>query len=47
MGHATITTTLAVYVHLFGEDDAADDVAALGALAALKPKASNAIPLHG
>jgi integrase len=49
MGHAKITTTLTVYVHLFGEDDAADDMAALGALGK-QPYGENdhnVIPLHG
>jgi integrase len=47
MGHAKITTTLTVYVHLFPEDDASEDMAALGAMAPPKPKADNVIPLHG
>lgn len=33
MGHAKIGTTLGIYVHLFPDDDAADDMAALGAMA--------------
>jgi integrase len=33
MGHANVRTTLDVYVHLFPDDDATDDMAALGALA--------------
>lgn len=33
MGHTQIGTTLGIYVHLFPEDDAADDMAALGAMA--------------
>jgi integrase len=37
MGHAKVTTTLGVYTHLFPDDDATDDMAALGALAAPKP----------
>ncbi|OBF98461.1 hypothetical protein A5790_03035 [Mycobacterium sp. 852002-51152_SCH6134967] len=32
MGHAKIGTTLGIYVHLFPENDAADDMAALGAM---------------
>jgi integrase len=34
MGHANVRTTLDVYVHLFPDDDATEDMAALGALAA-------------
>jgi len=33
MGHANVRTTLDVYVHLFPDDDATEDMAALGALA--------------
>jgi integrase len=32
MGHANVRTTLDVYVHLFPDDDATDDMTALGAL---------------
>lgn len=32
MGHSKITTTLSVYVHLFPDDDASDDMAALDTL---------------
>jgi integrase len=46
MGHARVTTTLAVYTHLF-DDDHADAMAALGAMAAPKAKVSNVIQLHG
>jgi integrase len=46
MGHANVTTTLTVYTHLFA-DDHSDAMAALGAMATLKPKAGNVIPLHG
>jgi integrase len=46
MGHAKVTTTLTVYTHLFA-DDHSDAMAALGAMATPKPKASNVIPLHG
>ena len=45
MGHAKITTTSTVYVHLFPEDDASEDMAALGALATAKPKAGNVVAL--
>jgi integrase len=48
MGHANVRTTLDVYVHLFLDDDASQDMAALGALAAPKPSyAGNVVPLHG
>jgi integrase len=48
MGHANIRTTLDVYVHLFPDDDATEDMAALGALAAPKPNyTGNVVPLHG
>ena len=49
-GHAKVTTTLTVYVHLFPDDDATEDMAALGALSAPAAKPSygaNFIPLHG
>jgi hypothetical protein len=37
-----------VYVHLFPDDDATEDMAALGAMAAAPtPKADNVIPLYG
>ncbi len=44
MGHAKVTTTLTVYTHLFA-DDHSDAMAALGAMAAPKPKANNVIRL--
>ena len=48
MGHANVRTTLDVYVHLFPDDDATEDMAVLGALATgPKPKADNVIPLYG
>jgi integrase len=48
MGHANVRTTLDVYVHLFPDDDATEDMAALGALAtAPKLYGGNVIPLHG
>jgi hypothetical protein len=48
MGHANVRTTLDVYVHLFPDDDATEDMAALGALAATpKFHRDNVIPLHG
>jgi hypothetical protein len=46
MGHAKVTTTLAIYTHLFA-DDHSDAMVALGAMAIPKVKASNVIPLHG
>jgi hypothetical protein len=46
MGHAKVITTLSVYAHLFNTDDHAEAMAALGALAIPKPKASNVIPLR-
>jgi integrase len=48
MGHAKVTTTLAVYVHLF-EDDHAGAMAALGAMGGHMPdrKAGNVIRLRG
>jgi hypothetical protein len=42
-----IRTTLDVYVHLFPDDDATEDMAALGALATPKVHGDNVIPLHG
>lgn len=48
MGHANVRTTLDVYVHLFPDDDATEDMAALGALAAPKPTyTGNVVLLHG
>jgi integrase len=48
MGHANVRTTLDVYVHLFPDDDATEDMAALGALAASQPSyTGNVVPLHG
>jgi integrase len=48
MGHANVRTTLDVYVHLFPDDDATEDMAALGALAAPKPTyTGNVVPVHG
>jgi integrase len=48
MGHANVRTTLDVYVHLFPDDDATEDMAALAALATPKPTYSgNVVPLHG
>jgi hypothetical protein len=46
IGHSEVTTTLAIYTHLF-DDDHAETMAALGALATPKPKADNVIPLYG
>lgn len=47
MGHSKITTTLAVYVHLFPDDDASDDMAALDALGIerLRPQRDSDAPL--
>ena len=47
MGHAKVTTTLAVYTHLFA-DDHSDAMTALGAMG-WQPAtdAENVIPLHG
>ena len=48
MGHAKVTTTLTVYAHLFPEDDASEDMAALGAMGQLAPThTANVIALHG
>jgi hypothetical protein len=46
--HVTSLTPLAIYTHLFADDDASGDMAALGALAT-GPKADygNVIRLHG
>ncbi len=45
MGHARVTTTVAIYTHLF-EDNHADAMAALGAMGS--PTASgNVVPLWG
>ena len=41
-----MTTTLAIYTHLF-DDDHAETMAALGAMVAPKAEADNVIPLHG
>jgi integrase len=46
MGHAKVTTTLGVYAHLF-EDDHANAMAALGAMASARADGENVIPLHG
>ncbi len=48
MGHANVPTTLDTYVHLFPDDDATEDMAALGALvSAQKMCGDNVIQLHG
>ena len=47
MGHANVRTTLDVYVHLFPDDDASEDMTALGALATPIVNAGNVISLHG
>ena len=36
-----------MYVHLFPDDDAIEDMLALGALSAPKAYGGNVIPLHG
>ncbi len=46
MGHANIRTTLDVYVHLFPDDDASEDMAALGAICATPFAADNVIELR-
>jgi hypothetical protein len=45
-GSREVTTTLAIYTHLF-DDDHAETMAALGAMVAPKAEADNVIPLHG
>lgn len=41
-------TTFDVYAHLFPDDDATEDMAALGALATPKPTyIGNVVPLYG
>jgi hypothetical protein len=48
MGHANVRTTLDVYVHLFPDDDATEDMAALGALSAPQQTyTGNVVPLVG
>jgi integrase len=49
MGHANSRTTLDVYVHLFPDDDASDDMAALGAMALVRKVHSddNVIQMRG
>lgn len=47
MGHANVRTTLDVYVHLFPDDDATEDMAALGAMSLPIDKVGNVIPLRG
>ena len=44
MGHANVRTTLDVYVHLFPDDDATEDMAALGAVGN-RVNARNVIPV--
>jgi integrase len=44
MGHAKITTTLDIYTHLFPDDDASGDMAALEAMSA--PTAPNVVPMR-
>jgi integrase len=38
MGHGNVRTTLDIYVHLFPDDDASEDMAALGAMGQAKPE---------
>ncbi len=47
MGHRDVKTTLTVYAHLINTDDHSGNMAALGALAAPKPKADNVVPMWG
>lgn len=48
MGHANPTTTELVYTHLYAKADHDDEMAALGALAAIPMyNGDNVIPLHG
>jgi integrase len=44
LGHAKITTTLDIYTHLFPDDDASGDMAALEAMSA-PVSAPNVVPL--
>ncbi|MGO8940213.1 MAG: hypothetical protein ACLQLO_24905 [Mycobacterium sp.] len=46
MGHAKVTTTLAIYTHLF-DDDHAETMAALGVMEAAPVHAENVVPLWG
>jgi site-specific recombinase XerD len=49
MGHANATTTEHIYTHVCKKSNHADEMAALAALAAAKPKPTyggNVIPLH-
>jgi hypothetical protein len=47
MGHAKVTTTIAVYAHLFDTDDHAGAMAALGAMDVLPEYGSNVVVLRG
>ncbi|MCP3811200.1 integrase [Mycobacteriaceae bacterium Msp059] len=47
MGHAKVTTTLAVYAHLFNTDDHAEAMGALDAMAAAPIYGENVVPLRG
>ncbi len=47
MGHAKVTTTLAVYAHLFNTDDHAEAMGALDAMAAAPSYGENVVPLRG
>ncbi|WP_310779168.1 tyrosine-type recombinase/integrase [Mycobacterium sp. Z3061] len=44
LGHAKITTTLDIYTHLFPDDDASGDMAALEAMS--QPTAPNVVPMR-
>lgn len=46
MGHASVNTTMGIYAHLF-EDDHTDAMAALGSIAATRPRPNNVTPLRG
>ncbi|GAA4401530.1 hypothetical protein GCM10023147_41190 [Tsukamurella soli] len=46
MGHASVNTTMGIYAHLF-EDDHSDAMAALGNVAAVRPRPNNVTPLRG
>jgi hypothetical protein len=46
IGHSETTTTLPIYTHLFN-DDLADSMAALDAMAAPEAAAENVVRLHG
>lgn len=45
MGHASVNTTMGIYAHLF-EDDHSGAMAALGSVAATRPRPKNVTPLR-